>query len=268
MLASFAITSTCLWAAFDCLEFREKIAICKLEAAGAEVQFVGMTSSWSESIWMGLMLDSDAKVQKFRVRYNDVIPGTLQHLLELSEVIDLSVGGSQLSDSDLRIIGQLKSLQRLRIGNWKSTQITDGGVKWLSNLTDLRNLHLNAPRITDAAIEHLSCLTNLHSLSLTNSGITDAVLPHIFRLRSLQTLGLNAPGITDAGIHGIECLPELSSLDIRGANISGAGLNAIANSKLLTTLYIFRSQISDSGPLTPASIQQLCRRLPNLRVRN
>ncbi|TWU30151.1 Internalin-A precursor [Bythopirellula polymerisocia] len=271
LLTTFAIASVFLWFttfAIHGLKYRERRAVRNLEAAGAEIDFVGMTSSWSESIWMALMLGSDSKVRQFHVRYRDVAPGTLQLLLQLPEVVDLRVGGSRLSDSDLRIISQLQNLRRLSVGNWNSTQISDNGVKWLSSLSNLHHLHLNAPGITDAGIEHLSGLSNLQSLSLTNTGVTDAALPQICRLRSLRTLGLMAPGITNTSMSKLQSLPELLALDIRGASISDAGLDDIAKCEHINTLYISKSQVSKSGPITPKGVQELRRRLPDLRIRN
>ncbi len=268
LLIAFVVASSGLWIALYGLRYRERLAIQNLEAAGAEVDFLGMTSSWNQSIWMDLMLDSKTSVRRFRIRYRDVAPGTLQNLRKLSEeVVDLSVGGSLLSDADLRTISQLKNLRRLRVGDWSSAQLSDNGLRWLSKLPSLRHLHINAPGITDAGIEHLSNLSDLYSLRLTNTGVTDAAMPHICRLKSLRSLGIGAPGITNASMPQLASLPELFSLDIRGASISDAGLDDIANCEELSRLYIGNSPVSKSEPITQVGLQQLRRRLPHLRLR-
>ena len=109
--------------------------------------------------------------------------------------------------------------------------MTDAGIGYLSELTQLRYLRIVAPAarpgvagpITNESIVHLIRLTGLVVLCLGNTQITDAGLAEIKTLSNLRVLEL--PGnmkITEKGISRLrEALPGLFVNRGRGAQPQG-----------------------------------------------
>jgi Leucine-rich repeat (LRR) protein len=114
--------------------------------------------------------------------------------------IGISLRGTNVTDADLEILKQLKSLQIL---NLSQTAITDAGLKPIESLPNLRNLILPVS-ITDAGLVHVKGLTQLESLNLLDSQVSDAGLVHLKGLRNLKILLLNGTKVTDAGLREIQ----------------------------------------------------------------
>ena len=72
----------------------------------------------------------------------------------------------------------MKALELLRLEN---TLITDVGVKYLQNLTNLTYLSLDGTKVSDAGLPFLSKLTKLKYLNLSRTLVTSE------GIRELQT---------------------------------------------------------------------------------
>lgn len=94
-----------------------------------------------------------------------------ESLLEAKNHITwLSLGGSNVSDAELKIIGQLPNLSRLRLEN---TQITDSGLKELIALENLESLNLFGNEITDNGLKFIEKMPALKKVYLWNTKTTD-----------------------------------------------------------------------------------------------
>ena len=73
----------------------------------------------------------------------------------------LSLSNTLLTDDGLQYLKDLTNLQYLDLND---TQLTDDGLQHLKGLTNLERLHLNSTQLTDDGLQHLKGLTNLHLL--------------------------------------------------------------------------------------------------------
>lgn len=100
-----------------------------------------------------------------------------EFLVPIPTLETLMLNNCVCTDEDLKKIGEvLPHIKKLVICDDQS-DISDDGVKYITNLKNLRRLSLNsAPHITDASIKYLSespNTTNLCKLELECSSITD-----------------------------------------------------------------------------------------------
>lgn len=125
----------------------------------------------------------------------------------------------------------LANLTGLEMINARSTDLSDGGLKYLQNLKLLRSLNLSETLITSRGLAQLKPLTKLEHLSISNTNIGDDGLRELASLPRLHSLALARTHITDEGMKTLCTLPALDSIDFEyNAQITDA---AIANLKVM-----------------------------------
>ena len=95
--------------------------------------------------------------------------------------------GRVLSDDDLSALKEISNIVELDL---KNTGITDAGLTHLSSLTSLERLHLEKTKITDAGLKYLQELTKLKYLNLYGTGVSDAGLASLKGMSQLESLYL------------------------------------------------------------------------------
>ena len=181
----------------------------------------------------------------------------MQHLRTLTELQDLYLWGTEITDAGL---GHLKGLSGLRSLQLSRTQITDAGLSHLKGLTRLQELNLMYTRITDAGLAHLEGLPGLGTLYLSNTQVTDTGLAHLEGLPGLRTLYLSDTQVTDAGLVHIKRLNTLEGLYLRNTKITDAGLQRLKDLAHLKELDLSETQVTDAGmepPMAVTKLQQL-----------
>jgi repressor of nif and glnA expression len=83
----------------------------------------------------------------------------------------LALIGTQVTDTGLKELKDLKNLTGLRLAN---TKVTDVGLKELKGLKSLTELGLYGTQVTDVGLKELKDLKNLTVLRLTGTQVTDA----------------------------------------------------------------------------------------------
>src|SRR5687768_6340316 len=112
-------------------------------------------------------------------------------------VVNLSLGGKQITDAELE---QLKSLPKIAQLNLANTAVTDAGLPHIAGLAELTHLHLEKTAVTDAGLAHLENLAKLQYLNLYNTPVTDAGLSNLSGLKNLKRLYLWQTKATDKGV--------------------------------------------------------------------
>jgi Leucine-rich repeat (LRR) protein len=157
------------------------------------------------------------------------------------DVVDVALGGPDLTDADLVHLGKLPHLRRLLVDG---RQLTGDGLHYLSGLTRLETLRVWPTN--DAGSEHLKGLTSLKVLDFSGSEITDAGLERLSRLTNLESLTFNASRITENGLRHLQHLANLRTLKIDN-RVNDAGLEHLAGLTRLESLSFQGPEITDAG---------------------
>jgi serine/threonine protein kinase/Leucine-rich repeat (LRR) protein len=128
-------------------------------------------------------------------------------------------------DADLAMLAPLTQLDNLKMGD---TPISDEGLAHLGKIKTLHLLHVSGPAITDAGLAHLRGLVKLDVLNLDKTSITDAGLVHLKGLPRLRDLRLNDSPISDSGLDQLVGLTSLTQLGITKTRVTEAGVQRFA----------------------------------------
>src|SRR5438093_800025 len=104
------------------------------------------------------------------------------------------------------------------------SKLTDADLKQVASLKHLRGMYLFHTRISDAGLKDLAGLGELHTLELSDTAVTDAGLKELARLKQLKNLFLGGTRVTDAGAKVLTEIEGLQWLDFSGTSITNAGL--------------------------------------------
>lgn len=84
------------------------------------------------------------------------------------------------------------------------SKVTDGGLKALAAMKNLKELHLEGTAIGDAGLDHLKGLAELEYLNLYNTKVTDAGVAKLAGLSKLKAIYLWQSGVTKAGVAALK----------------------------------------------------------------
>ena len=108
--------------------------------------------------------------QRVGVRSNQAKDEDVAGLLPLkSNLVELNLSRSGISDASLEAIGQMTNLTHLHLDN---TAVTDAGIAHLVNLYQLEYLNLYGTSISDVSVEHLRQLKNLKKIFFWETAVT------------------------------------------------------------------------------------------------
>ena len=147
----------------------------------------------------------------------------LIHLEALTNLKDLMIHGSNMTDRGLSSIGKLKRLESLDL----NASVTKGGLNQLSGLANLRSLAVrqSSQGARSSSFEELtmdlSGMQKLRSLQLGMFSFEDADLACLASLRSLEDLSIQGGyaqprSFPAVSLQHLQELPELNSLYIGG----------------------------------------------------
>ncbi len=138
-------------------------------------------------------------------------------LAVLKSLIELECLNLQGADIHGPGFENLSKLQRLQEIDLVGVPMGDEGLKWIGQLTALRELRHEAPAtagapvITDAGLAAIGKLSNLEVLYLDGTQVSDAGIPYLKPLKKLADVDLDETQVTLAGIHALkEALPKAS----------------------------------------------------------
>jgi hypothetical protein len=118
-----------------------------------------------------------------------------------------------VSDEDLFVLGRLKNLRELNLGD---NSLSDSSLTIVGTMTNLVDLDLSDnPRICDSGVSPLNNLTILRSLNLWGSGITPGALSALTNLSRLELLKLDWGGERENSVVDLSALAGLKAIDVR-----------------------------------------------------
>ena len=110
----------------------------------------------------------------------------------------LGARGNKATDADLEILGPLKS--NIIELNLAKSDISDAGLETIGLMTNLTHLHINNTPITNAGLEYLTNLYQLEYLNLYGTAITDDGLLPLRRLKALKKVFLWETAVSEEAV--------------------------------------------------------------------
>ena len=163
-------------------------------------------------------------------------------------------------ETDDRVFAVISKLTNLQALNLDGADLSNQGLKDLSNLRQLQYLYLSRSGITDRTLEWLPT-GSLEQLISNQTKISDRGLKSIQKCRDLRKLNLSDCHITDAGLPSIATLTELEELDLSNTKITAKGLLQLIGLKKLLSLSVRNTLITaEDLPV----VKQLCQKMPSL----
>lgn len=204
----------------------------------------------------------------------------LEPLVQLSELSELKLEGTSVTDAGVARLGDVHSLERLELGTLPLSEDTLGalerklpGLKIEQQVTNeritaewaLANGGFVSVVTPEGELPRLSAVEQLPrgpfkltKLSLAEvESVSDDDLAKLRGLAGLEALYLNGAGVTDAGlVHLIGCT-ALQELNLGDTATTDAALAEIAKLPSLRELYLSGAQIEGSGLRSLAKLPRL-----------
>ncbi|XP_029384565.1 uncharacterized protein LOC115060683 isoform X2 [Echeneis naucrates] len=190
-----------------------------------------------------------SSLQTLNLDRTGVTEMSLKYLATLPALSSLSLAGIPVADGNdaLQIISGLK-LTHITLPGRHS--VKDSGLSHLSGLSLLSELDLtDYTQVTDQGVKQLSNLTRLKKLSLSNTQVTDAGLPSLCGLKELQELCLDRTAVTSRGVAElIISLPHLQVLGLASTQVGDTVVRrGLIRCSQLVKLNLSRTRITDHG---------------------
>jgi RNA polymerase sigma factor (sigma-70 family) len=179
---------------------------------------------------------------------------TVKLLAELKTIERLQLGGRKITDAELKKIAVLSNVRLLNLGGAK---ITDEGVKELQRMPKLEDVWLAGTAITTEGLKHVSKAKSLKVAGFYNTNVDDLGVAALAPLADFESLALDKTRITDRALIHLAAFPKLKKLTLGQSKISNDGLKALLKLQNLRTLYLNETPISDDGMKIIAQMPQL-----------
>ncbi len=234
---------------------KRKSAIALIRTNGGTIRFGPETNpSWYEKILreffgpetyqpvqhVNMLTDGFIKREK-----KELPDDFLARLAALPEILSLGLENTIIAEPDWRNISKFPKLQYVLLGH---SNITDDGVKYLSQLPELDTLSMgNTREITDAAIPHISKMPKLTNLKLGSTNITDQGLRKLAPVSKLDILELPNLKVTSVGVESLKNIPSLKIVTLDWTNVDDQALDFLAVLPNLQVLQLSRTQVTAAG---------------------
>src|ERR1035438_9417104 len=117
----------------------------------------------------------------------------------------------------------------LRSVSFASTRVGDAQLDYLSGLSTLETLDLEATETGDLGLRAVKSLTGLKELILSNTSVSDSGLANLSGLGKLQTLRLEGTLVQGPGLAHLKALTSLIELDLTSSPVTDEGLRHIGD---------------------------------------
>ena len=228
--------------------------------------------------WRGVTTDSDGRVTRLDLPYNQLTGGIPVELGDLTYLRWLALAGNQLTGEIPAELGSLTSLEGLYLND---NQLTGGIPAELGSLTNLTHLDLRHNQLTGEIPAELGSLTNLEGLRLNGNQLTGEIPAELGSLTSLEGLRLNDNQLTGgipaelgslSNLDGLQLddnrltggipaelgsLTNLKYLDLSDNLLTGEILSELGDLSSLTELSLYSNQLTGEIPAELASLTNL-----------
>jgi hypothetical protein len=177
--------------------------------------------------YVGVTTDTHGVVTALQLEKKHVNRKLLTLLPAFPGLTRVDLPGESVSDAELELICQCKSLRSLFLGH---SNVTDDGLKHLVQLSRLESLYLNDTETTDSGVESITALPNLAHLGLSGTQVTDGGVQRLAKSTTshqLKSLGLGQTRISDAALSHLAAFTSLSYLSLYDTDTSKKAVNEL-----------------------------------------
>ena len=204
--------------------------------------------------WHGVTTDSDGRVTRLDLPYNQLTGGIPAELGSLSNLVRLALSGNRLTGG---IPAELGNLAYLKYLDLSFKQLTGEIPAELGNLSNLTQLFLHNNQLTGEIPAELGNLTNLEYLDLSNNQLTGEIPEELGGLANLTQLFLHTNQLTGEIPAGLGSLTNLVRLALSGNRLTGgipAELGSLAG---LEQLFLGENGLTGRIPAELGSLTNL-----------
>ena len=162
-------------------------------------------------------------LRRLTLAFTDLLPATIQRIVELRELEYLVLTGTKIDDQFLASLAGLEKLRTLRLDH---TTISKASISTLSKLKNLEVLDLGELRLTSEEVTQLlPSLAKLKRLTLVGAELTADNMRQITKLSSLQSLDLSSCELSDELLNAFaESAPQqLAVIQLNSAKLGEVG---------------------------------------------
>jgi Leucine Rich repeat len=192
-------------------------------------------------------------LESLSVESDRITSRMVSSLVRLRNLKFLNLSHSPIGDDGLRQLSELNGLTELHLGN--SDGISDEGVTFLAALESLETLNLSSTRITSKSAPTLARMRNLKQLMLPNTQFDGDGLRRLAAIKGLMVLELKGTAIADIG--GDLRFPELGYLGLQDTKLTDAALCHVSQSPKLRCLVIAGTRVTNASIATLAAMPSL-----------
>jgi len=248
-----------------CSQTEAPVHVAELEGHSAETPSVPTISSPDETVPSNVVEDLPAPLRLLRLDNTETDDTELEKICyQNPELVELTLGGTKVTDKGLVHLTQLPRLRVLRLSR---TAITDAGMSILAKCETLESVDVSQTKIGDSGVWELKALPRLRILNLYMTLVTDMGLASFQdaehrSIARIERLNLDRCPITDAGIAKLASLTNLAWLHLGGTAITDTGLAELAKFESLKEAIVTRTETTLEG------VEQLRRDRPDMTVRD
>jgi tRNA A-37 threonylcarbamoyl transferase component Bud32 len=163
----------------------------------------------------------------------------------------LDLSGSDLTDGGLRLLSDSDELEGLNIAH---TKVTDAGCRFIPR-SKLQYLDLSGDHISDSGARELCAINNLCSLNLSSTGVTSRWIVSSTKLQNLRELNLNHTPINDSDLINLANWTQLTHLLLEHDDIDDGAFPCRLSK--IESLDLRNTKITDKAVRTFTSFSQL-----------
>mgnify|MGYP001158796319 FL=1 len=217
-------------------------------AAGPEERerILGILKAANESRFKDWTVEQLEGIEHLNLDLAEINDDQLAIICKLDSLRSLSFMYTQVSDQGIRTLSELRSLQKLVLH--RQTSLSEKGLRELAKLEKLRALWLSSNTFDSRRLACLSKLEKLRELNLSDSLLEDEELEAILKgCGRLNKLDLSRTKITDRGLANLHKLSELRFLSLDETQIGDLGFREVCKLSSLQRLAVSGIRVTDKG---------------------